>query len=168
MVPIYPVGAPQQNGSPRSQFGPIPNPMGSLAPLNFARRITGRDERTLGRGPYVVRPAAREGSSVAWFRIRRSTMSKYTLPKLRYPYDALEPYISRRILELHHDEHHAAYVKNANQALADLEQAREGGDLSRLASLERALAFNLGGHILHSIFWQNMMPNGGGKPDGEL
>jgi Fe-Mn family superoxide dismutase len=95
-------------------------------------------------------------------------MSTYTLPKLRYAYDALEPYISRRILELHHDKHHAAYVKNANAALDDLDKAREAGDLSRLGSLERLLAFNLSGHILHSIFWQNMTPQGGGRPEGDL
>jgi Fe-Mn family superoxide dismutase len=95
-------------------------------------------------------------------------MSTYTLPKLRYPYDALEPYISRRILELHHDGHHAAYVKNANVVLGELERARDAGDLSKLPSLEKALAFNLGGHVLHSIFWQNMMPGGGGRPDGDL
>ncbi len=95
-------------------------------------------------------------------------MTTYTLPKLRYEYDALEPVISRRVLELHHDAHHALYVKNANLAVQELERAREAGDMSRLPALERALAFNLGGHILHSIFWQNMMPNGGGRPDGEL
>ena len=95
-------------------------------------------------------------------------MSTYTLPKLRYAYDALEPYISRRILELHHDKHHATYVKNANAALDDLDKAREAGDLSRLGSLERLLAFNLSGHILHSIFWQNMTPQGGGRPEGDL
>jgi Fe-Mn family superoxide dismutase len=95
-------------------------------------------------------------------------MSTYTLPKLRYEYAALEPYMSRRILELHHDGHHAAYVKNANQAIAELDRAREVGDMSRLAALERTLAFNLSGHILHSIFWQNLAPGGGGRPAGDL
>jgi len=95
-------------------------------------------------------------------------MTTYTLPKLRYAYDALEPAMSRRILELHHDKHHALYVKNANLAVEELERARDDGDMTRLPALERALAFNLGGHILHSIFWQNMMPNGGGRPQGEL
>jgi Fe-Mn family superoxide dismutase len=95
-------------------------------------------------------------------------MSPYTLPKLRYDYSALEPHISRRALELHHDAHHATYVKNANFALAALEKAREEGDLARLPALERALAFNLSGHVLHSIFWQNMTPEGGGKPQGDL
>jgi len=71
-------------------------------------------------------------------------------------------------MELHHDAHHAAYVKNANYALTALEKAREEGDLARLPALEKALAFNLSGHILHSIFWQNMAPEGGGKPQGDL
>jgi Fe-Mn family superoxide dismutase len=95
-------------------------------------------------------------------------MSTYTLPKLRYEYSALEPHISKRVLELHHDAHHGAYVKNANLALAALEKAREEGDMARLPALEKALAFNLSGHIMHSIFWQNMTPKGGGQPDGEL
>jgi Fe-Mn family superoxide dismutase len=95
-------------------------------------------------------------------------MSRYTLPKLPYAYDALEPYISRRILELHHDGHHAAYVKNLNLVIDELDQARDAGDLGKLPSLEKALAFHLGGHVLHSIFWQNMVPGGGGRPDGAL
>ena len=95
-------------------------------------------------------------------------MSNYTLPKLRYEYSALEPYISKRVLELHHDAHHAAYVKNANAALAALEKSRAEGDLARLPALEKALAFNLSGHIMHSLFWQNMMPQGGGQPQGDL
>jgi len=95
-------------------------------------------------------------------------MSTYALPKLRYEYSALEPHISRRIMELHHGSHHAAYVKNANMALAALEKARETGDLARLPALEKALAFNLSGHIMHSIFWQNMTPQGGGRPQGDL
>src|SRR5262245_28494021 len=115
---------------------------------------------------------ARNGRRAAWGLLGRwaggTTMSTYTLPKLRYDYAALEPHISRRILELHHDAHHAAYVKNANTVIAELEKARDAGDMSRLPALERTLAFNLAGHILHSIFWQNMVPGGGGRPDGEL
>src|SRR5688572_25789269 len=91
-------------------------------------------------------------------------MSVYSLPDLPYDYSALEPNISGQILELHHGKHHAAYVKNANQVLDQLAEARETMDFTRLAALERALAFNLSGHILHSILWQNMTPNGGGTP----
>ena len=99
---------------------------------------------------------------------RRMLMTPYALPDLRYDYGALEPYISGKIMELHHDKHHAGYVKGANDTLEQLDEARHKGDLSRLAFLERALAFNLSGHILHSIFWQNLTPKGGGRPDGEL
>jgi superoxide dismutase, Fe-Mn family len=95
-------------------------------------------------------------------------MSTYSLPDLRYDFGALEPHISGKIMELHHDKHHAAYVKGANQALEKLDEAREKEDFSRLGALEKALAFNLSGHVLHSLFWQNMTPKGGGEPDGEL
>jgi len=93
-------------------------------------------------------------------------MGKYTLPDLPYDFSALEPYISGQILELHHGKHHAAYVKTANSVLDQLTEAREKMDFTSLVALERALAFNLSGHILHSIFWQNISPNGGGAPQG--
>jgi Fe-Mn family superoxide dismutase len=95
-------------------------------------------------------------------------MPAYRLPDLPYNHSALEPHISGRIMELHHDKHHATYVKGANTALEQLDEARDKGDFTRLAALEKALAFNLSGHILHSLFWQSMMPKGGGKPEGEL
>ena len=93
---------------------------------------------------------------------------KYVLPDLDYDYGALEPHIIGSIMELHHGKHHAAYVKNANEAAARLEEATETEDYTPLAALERSLAFNLSGHILHSIFWKNLDPKGGGKPDGDL
>ncbi len=95
-------------------------------------------------------------------------MPTYTLPDLRYDYAALEPHISGRIMELHHDKHHAAYVKGANTALDRLEEARQGGQYDNIAAVEKALSFNLSGHVLHSIFWQNMAPKSGGRPNGEL
>jgi Fe-Mn family superoxide dismutase len=95
-------------------------------------------------------------------------MSNYNLPDLRYDYGALEPHISGKIMELHHDKHHANYVKGANQALDRLGEAREKEDFTRIGALEKALAFNLSGHVLHSLFWQNLTPKGGGKPEGEL
>jgi Fe-Mn family superoxide dismutase len=95
-------------------------------------------------------------------------MSQYVLPPLPYDYAALEPHISRRIVQLHHDAHHAAYVKNANAALEKLEAARKAGDFSAIPALERSLAFNLSGHVLHSIYWRNLTPNGGGEPTGAL
>jgi len=95
-------------------------------------------------------------------------MIPYTLPELPYDYSALEPHISGAIMELHHGKHHAAYVKNSNDVLDKLDEARHKEDFSRVAALERTLAFNLSGHILHSILWQNMTPHGGGAPSGEF
>lgn len=93
---------------------------------------------------------------------------KYTLPELPYDYAALEPHISAKIMELHHDKHHAAYVAGANAALEQLEEARENGAYGNVSKLSKDLAFNLGGHTNHSIFWKNLSPNGGGEPTGEL
>ncbi|RWZ61358.1 superoxide dismutase [Labedella populi] len=95
-------------------------------------------------------------------------MAEYTLPDLAYDYSALEPSISGRIMELHHSKHHQTYVTGANTALAQLAEARGSGNLANVNKLEKDLAFNLGGHVNHSIFWTNMSPNGGDKPTGEL
>ncbi len=95
-------------------------------------------------------------------------MADYTLPELPYDYSALEPSISATIMELHHSKHHQAYVTGANAALAALAEARDKGDLANVNKLEKDLAFNLGGHVNHSIFWTNMSPDGGDKPTGEL
>ena len=93
-------------------------------------------------------------------------MAKYTLPDLPYDYAALEPHISATIMELHHDKHHQAYVTGANTALEQLAEARDSGNLANVNKLEKDLAFNLGGHTNHSIFWTNLSPDGGDKPDG--
>lgn len=95
-------------------------------------------------------------------------MSKYTLPDLPYDYGALAPAISGEIMELHHSKHHQAYVDGANAALEKLAQARENNDFATIGFLQKNLAFNLGGHVNHSVFWQNMSPDGGDKPTGEL
>ncbi|MBT2498374.1 superoxide dismutase [Agromyces sp. ISL-38] len=95
-------------------------------------------------------------------------MPTYTLPDLPYDYAALAPHISATIMELHHSKHHQAYVTGANTALEQLAVARESGDLANVNKLEKDLAFNLGGHVNHSVFWQNMSPDGGGSPEGEL
>jgi superoxide dismutase, Fe-Mn family len=92
----------------------------------------------------------------------------YTLPDLPYDHTALEPHISGRIMELHHDKHHAAYVKGANTALAKVEELRAKGDFTTLSMLEKNLAFNVSGHVLHSVFWTNLSPDGGGEPSGAL
>jgi Fe-Mn family superoxide dismutase len=92
----------------------------------------------------------------------------YILPDLDYDYGALEPHISGQIMQLHHDKHHAAYVKKANETLEQLDEARNKSDFTRIGGLEKSLAFNLSGHVLHSLFWRNLMPKGGGRPQGEL
>lgn len=92
----------------------------------------------------------------------------YSLPDLAYDYGALEPHINGRIMELHHDKHHAAYVKGANTALDQLQETRSQNDFATLPMLERNLAFHISGHVLHSIFWTNLSPDGGDEPTGEL
>jgi Fe-Mn family superoxide dismutase len=96
-------------------------------------------------------------------------MNKYALPDLPYKYNALEPYISEEIMKLHHDKHHLAYVNGANSALEKLDKARkEGWAAYDVKAIERDLSFNASGHVLHSIFWPNMKPSGGGKPGGSV
>ncbi|EPH14728.1 MULTISPECIES: superoxide dismutase [Dermabacter] len=95
-------------------------------------------------------------------------MAEYTLPDLGYDYAALEPSISGRIMELHHDKHHQTYVNGANQALEQLAEARDKNDFGTINQLQKNLAFNLAGHVNHTIFWENLSPEGGDKPEGEL
>jgi len=95
-------------------------------------------------------------------------MKPYELPPLEYDYAALEPHYSARVLELHHDKHHKAYVDGVNTTLEKLAGARESGDLSAIVGLEKTLAFNLSGHVLHTLFWKNLSPTGGDQPTGEL
>ncbi len=95
-------------------------------------------------------------------------MPKYELPELPYDYSALEPHYSAEVLELHHDKHHKAYVDGANTTFEKLGEARESGDFGTINQLEKNMAFHLSGHVLHSLFWTNMSPDGGGEPDGDL
>ena len=95
-------------------------------------------------------------------------MSTYVLPELTYDYAALEPHISATIMELHHSKHHAAYVAGANTALDKLSEARDAGDFANINRLQKDLAFHLGGHTNHSIFWKNLTPDSQERPDGEL
>jgi len=91
----------------------------------------------------------------------------YTLPDLNYDYSALEPHISARIMELHHSKHHQAYVTGANAALDAMAEARANDNFAALPKLQKDLAFNLGGHVNHSIFWKNLSAEGG-EASGEL
>jgi Fe-Mn family superoxide dismutase len=91
----------------------------------------------------------------------------YKLPDLPYDYSALEPVISGKIMQLHHNKHHAAYVNNLNAALEKYHAAEAKQDLPAMIALEPAIRFNGGGHINHSHFWTHLAPEGkggGGEP----
>ncbi|CAB4859141.1 unannotated protein [freshwater metagenome] len=95
-------------------------------------------------------------------------MATYSLPDLAYDPADLEPHLSARVIDLHHGKHHASYVTAANTALEKIEEAAAQEKWADLVGLQRALAFNLGGHVLHSIYWKNLSPDGGGEPTGPL
>ena len=94
----------------------------------------------------------------------------FTLPALPYAYDALEPHIDARTMEIHHSKHHNAYVTNLNAALAGTEWEGKSIEelLSNISKLAPAVRNNGGGHWNHSFFWQIMGPNAGGAPSGAL
>jgi Fe-Mn family superoxide dismutase len=98
----------------------------------------------------------------------RSGPGEYTLPPLPYEKNALDGFLSAEILELHHDKHHAAYVKGLNTALSGLEEARKNADFNAIKALTREVAFHGSGHVLHSLYWTSMSPKGGGNPTGAL
>jgi superoxide dismutase, Fe-Mn family len=109
------------------------------------------------------------GGPVAKSLAASVTMERaYALPPLPYAYDALEPSIDAETMRLHHDKHHAGYVKGANDALAKLVETRDGkGDPAALSELTEKLTFNVSGHLLHSVFWA-VMGGGSREPMGEL
>lgn len=95
-------------------------------------------------------------------------MAKHVLPDLPYAYNALEPHYDEQTVRLHHDAHHKAYVDGLNNAEVKLAEAREKGDFALVKHWERELAFHGSGHILHTLFWDNMKPNGGGPATGNV
>lgn len=90
----------------------------------------------------------------------------HSLPDLPYAYDALEPFYDEQTVRLHHDMHHKAYVDGLNSAETRLAEALEKGDFGLIKHIERELAFHGSGHILHTLFWANMKPGGGGPACG--
>ncbi|WP_024600549.1 superoxide dismutase [Pseudoalteromonas sp. TAE56] len=96
----------------------------------------------------------------------------FTLPKLDYEYDALEPHIDSKTMHIHHTLHHQTYINKANAALADTEYENVNvekllkGINSLPSNLQKAVQEHVGGHFNHSLFWQVMSPQGGGKPEG--
>ena len=103
--------------------------------------------------------------------INLEKVKSFTLPKLPYDYNALDPYMSEQQLKLHHDKHHQKYVNDANAAFEKLDNARKENAEMEIKAALKELSFNVGGHILHSIFWDNLAPSGkgvGGNPTGAI
>jgi superoxide dismutase, Fe-Mn family len=92
----------------------------------------------------------------------------YNLPSLPYEYNALEPHYDEQTVKIHHDIHHKGYVDGLNNAEAKLKEAREKGDFALIKHWERELAFHGSGHVLHTLFWESLSPQGGGEPKGTL
>ncbi|ACA54779.1 superoxide dismutase [Clostridium botulinum] len=90
----------------------------------------------------------------------------HTLPNLNYDYNALEPHYDEQTLKIHHDIHHKTYVDGLNKAEQKLQEARESGDFTLIKHWEKEIAFHGSGHILHTLFWENMTPNGNLNPEG--
>jgi Fe-Mn family superoxide dismutase len=98
-------------------------------------------------------------------------IKSFTLPKLPYDYNALAPYISEEQLKLHHDKHHQKYVNDANAILSKIDEAVKADAMLDVKAVAKELSFNVGGHMLHSVFWENMAPagkGGGGQPSGAI
>jgi len=96
---------------------------------------------------------------------------KATLPDLPYDYGALEPSISGKIMQLHHDKHHQTYVTGYNEAVAKMSDAVSAGDIKAQIALQPLIKFHGGGHTNHTLFWENLAPSsqgGGGAPSGAL
>lgn len=112
----------------------------------------------------------KQGSGIGtiWVVEKHLPPGGHTLPELLYPYNALEPFIGEEIMRLHHDKHHRSYVDGLNRAELNLKKARDSNDFSLIKHWSRELAFHGSGHYLHTIFWKNMSPNGGGSPYGLL
>lgn len=110
-------------------------------------------------------PQKQEGSRI---NQRPVPIGGHQLPPLPYPYNALEPYIDEATMRIHHDKHHQTYVDDLNKAEKKLQDARKSGNFDLVKHWERELAFNGAGHYLHTIFWDTMSPQGGGRPEGEL
>jgi len=103
-------------------------------------------------------------------------MTQYELPKMPYAYDALEPHIDARTMEIHHTKHHQTYTTKLNDALGKCSSDIQNKDILDILSdlsqvpdeLKKAINFNGGGYDNHKLFWNNMKPNGGGEPGGAV
>lgn len=116
---------------------------------------------TLARTSRALKAAGSRSAFAAPMAVR----SKHTLPDLPYDFGALEPSISAKIMELHHGKHHQTYVNGLNQAEESLQEALQKKEVKSAIALQKAINFNGGGHINHTLFWENLAPskNGGGE-----
>ncbi|AIQ44943.1 superoxide dismutase [Paenibacillus sp. FSL R7-0273] len=151
-----------------------------LGSLSAPGQISGMMREAAIDHPELLEPASRAeargaleppafGTSLPELREPGSVpIGGHTLPPLPYPYNALEPYIDEKTMVIHHDKHHQSYVDGLNKAELKLAEARKSGDFDLVKHWERELAFNGAGHYLHTIFWNVMSPQGGGRPTGAL
>ena len=128
--------------------------LGALAAPRAAALVTAKDER--------------DSMSTTTTKQDTKSAGPHVLPPLPYAADALEPFYDTKTVELHHDVHHKGYVDGLNKAEAELAELLKGQDFAKAKSIAKAMAFHGSGHVLHSIFWTNMKPKGGGEPEGEL
>lgn len=129
----------------------------------------GQPARSSGEdtGSQPARSSGEEGTQTE--RAPRAVpIGGHKLPPLPYPYQALEPYIDATTMKIHHDRHHQSYVDGLNEAEKKLAEARRTGDFGLVKHWERELAFHGAGHYLHTLFWDTMSPQGGGRPTGML
>ncbi|CAM3618113.1 Fe-Mn family superoxide dismutase [Marinicrinis lubricantis] len=139
---------------------------GSTEPSASAHSYVERFEDTIQSQQAT---ATNEGLwSSAYQKEGQVPIGKHTLPPLPYAYNALEPYIDEKTMRLHHDEHHQSYVNGLNQAEKKMMEARRSGNFDLIKHWEREAAFNGAGHYLHTLFWETMSPEGGGKPEGAI
>lgn len=143
---------------------------------SFSRRdalkTLGAGAAWLGLGAISTRAAAAEGGAPASVI---NTVQPFTLPKLGYAYDALEPHIDARTMEIHYSKHHQAYINNATKALADYPELKKLSAEEMLRNLaavpekiRTTVRNNVGGHVNHAFFWRVIGPGGRGAPSGEL
>ncbi len=138
---------------------------GSLTLLGYGllgeigmERARGTEQTTGGRGQRVEEVKSQAKAGAAGAIAAGYQGDTYVLPPLPYEYNALEPFVDEKTMRIHHDKHHAAYVKGLNAALEKLQAARQSKDYGSIKALSRDLAFNGSGHVLHTLFWHSMSP----------
>ncbi|WP_072579541.1 superoxide dismutase [Bacillus weihaiensis] len=115
---------------------------------------------------YFQNKSIEDNTSLMSQRSTTVPIGKHTLPPLPYEYDALEPYIDREIMRLHHDKHHQSYVDGLNKAEIEMQKARDHNQYDLIKHWEREAAFHGAGHYLHTIFWSIMSPTSEKSPKG--